>query len=119
MEKVLWKRNETRNDIIYYDSIINLNTKTRCIIILTIEKVVREPAVVGKLLFLKLLWKPRADAIFRSIKGINTPTRDTILSKYLWLHAEKGSSLKGKNLLRGGENSFLLELTCFQKGTLE
>ena len=31
-------------------------------------------------------------------------------------HAVKGSTLKGKNLLPRGANSFLLEETSFQKG---
>ena len=32
-----------------------------------------------------------------------------------WLPSEKGCTLKGKNLLPRGENSFLLEYTPFQK----
>ena len=36
--------------------------------------------------------------------------------KIVCLPSEKGSILKGKNLLPQGANSFLLELTPFQKG---
>ena len=35
---------------------------------------------------------------------------------FFCLPAEKASTLKGKNLLLVGANSFLLELTSFQKG---
>ena len=38
------------------------------------------------------------------------------LSKLFCLFSEKGSTLKGKNLLPMGVNYFLLEWTPFQKG---
>ena len=41
---------------------------------------------------------------------------ETTLTKYIFLPFEKGSSLKEKNLLPLGANSFLLEKTPFQKG---
>ena len=46
---------------------------------------------------------------------MNTLSRETTLSKLILLPSEKGSSLKGKNLLPLGANSILLEKTSFQK----
>ena len=44
-----------------------------------------------------------------TLTGTHTLSRATALSKLLSLPSEKGSSLKGKNLLPLGANSFLLE----------
>ena len=43
--------------------------------------------------------------------------RKLTLAILFLLLSEKGSTLKGKNLLPLGANSFLLEQTLFQKGT--
>ena len=47
---------------------------------------------------------------------MDTLSREETLSALFCLPPEKGSSLKGKNLLPMGANSFLLKLTPFQKG---
>ena len=47
---------------------------------------------------------------------MDTLSREKTLSKQFYLPSEKGSTLKGKNLLPLGANSFLLEQTPFQKG---
>ena len=51
------------------------------------------------------------------LRGIVTLSRETTLSKLLMLTAEKGSTVKGKNLFPTACISFLLKLTHFQKGT--
>ena len=50
------------------------------------------------------------------IRRIDTLSREITLSKLFWLLSEKGFTLKGKNLLPLGANSFLLKYTPFQKG---
>ena len=52
--------------------------------------------------------------IFLYLMGINTLLREVKIC--FCLPSEKESSLKGKNLLPLGANSFLLQLTTFQKG---
>ena len=47
---------------------------------------------------------------------MNTLSGDAGMLKLFCLPSEKGSTLKGKNLLHQGANSFLLELNPFQKG---
>ena len=49
-------------------------------------------------------------------RGMDTLSGEVTLSKVFCLPSEKGSTLKGKNLLPVGANSFLLELIPFQKG---
>ena len=51
-----------------------------------------------------------------SLRGMDTLSGVATLSKLFCLPSEKGSTLKGKNLLPLGANSFLLEYTPFQKG---
>ena len=51
-----------------------------------------------------------------NFKEIGTFSREATLSKLFCLLFEKGSTLKGKNLLPMGANSFLLEWTSFSEG---
>ena len=53
----------------------------------------------------------------RKLRGIDTFSRERTLKNCFLLSSEKGSTLKGKNLLPGGAKSFPLEQTPFQKGT--
>ena len=53
--------------------------------------------------------------VLASSKYITTLSGEAAVSKFFRLPSEKGSSLKGKNLLPQGANSFLLEKTLFQK----
>ena len=48
---------------------------------------------------------------------MDTLSREKTLSALFCLPPEKGSNLKGKNLLPLGANSFLLKLIPFQKGS--
>ena len=50
-----------------------------------------------------------------SFKGIDTFTRETTLAKLFLLPSEKGSSLKGKNLLPRGANSFIFRVDPYIK----
>ena len=43
-------------------------------------------------------------------------SEETTFVKFVYLPSENGSTLKGKNLLPRGANSFLLEYTLFLKG---
>ena len=51
-----------------------------------------------------------------SLRGINTLSGEADLVKIFYFHSEKGSTLKAKNLLLLGANSFLLEWNLSQKG---
>ena len=64
----------------------------------------------------------QTDQIFLDTKahlsGMDTLSGEATLSKLFCLPSGKGSSLKGKNLLPGGANSFLLEYTPFRRGLM-
>ena len=49
------------------------------------------------------------------VKGLETLSGEEIINNFCF-PSEKGSTLKGKNLLPFGANSFCLELAPFQKG---
>ena len=48
-------------------------------------------------------------------KGMGTLSGEATLPKLFYVTSEKEPTLKGKNLLPRGENSFLLEKTPFQE----
>ena len=50
------------------------------------------------------------------LRGIDIFSREITLSNLILSSSEKGSTLKGKNLLPVGANSFLLEETLFGMG---
>ena len=57
-----------------------------------------------------MVWLP---GWYGALKGTITLSGEATLSKVICLRSEKESTLKGKNLLPKGENSFLLERTPF------
>ena len=50
-----------------------------------------------------------SSAEFVSLRRLNVLSEGKLLSKLFYLPSEKGSTLKGKNLLPVGANSFLLK----------
>ena len=51
-----------------------------------------------------------------SLWGIDILLWEATLSKLICIHSEKGTTLKGKNLLPMGAHSILVAETSFQKG---
>ena len=64
-----------------------------------------------------ILYNEKISICVDDLRGIDTLSGETALTKcFFYLPSEMGSTLKGKNLLPLGANSFLVEESPFQKG---